>query len=319
MRNTWKVAPGRKAAYWGECRDYQCIAISWMNDLDLRQFEDKQEIAEELINRGEGASRDAQSIWTFVREMKKGDVVIANDGKSRVKGIGIIRSDYLPPRDKKNPFRNAEGYAQVRLVNWRIVDSVVLDEEVFNIPTVQRLRLEQVEKVKASYAEQLPGKRSVLDKLLSVRLSSLDSVSATEEYIPSYTDERSATLRRIMQRRGQQKFRRSLLARYQEKCVVTGCQIVDLLEAAHINPHRGAKDNVPENGLLLRADIHTLFDLHLLAIEPKTYKVVLSPVIAGDREYKKLTGKKLKFRRGSNPSSAALKVRYEQFLAQQSN
>ncbi|MCC7334624.1 MAG: HNH endonuclease [Pirellulaceae bacterium] len=317
MRGFWKIAPGRKAAYWGECRDNGCIAISWMNALDLRAFDDKKGIENELISRAEGASRDAHSIWTFVHEMKKGDIVVANDGKSSVKGIGVIRSDYLPPSDRNNPFKNAERYAQVRLVDWKLTSPVVLGKEVFNIPTVQVLRLAQVEKVHAAYLKQFPNKQALLEKLLSVRLSPEDSAPATEEFVPSSDDERSAILRRIMQRRGQQKFRRELLTRYQGKCVVTGCGIVDLLEAAHIHPHLGAKDNVPENGLLLRADIHTLFDLHLLAIDPKTLEVVLASKIANDSDYKKFASRAITFPRGSKPSIAALKVRYDQFLAQQ--
>ncbi len=317
MRNFWKIAPGRKAAYWGECRDNGCIAINWMNDVDLREFDEKSGIESELNNRDEGGSRDAHSIWTFVHDIKKGDVVVANDGKSRAKGIGVIRSDYLPPHDRNNPFRNAEVNAQVRLVDWKLTGSVVLGEEVFNIPTVQSLRLDQVEKVHAAYVKQFPNKQAMLEKLLSVRLSPEDSSPATDEFVPSSDDERSAILRRIMQRRGQQKFRRELLTRYQSKCVVTGCGIVDLLEAAHIHPHLGAKDNVPENGLLLRADIHTLFDLNLLAIDPKTLEVVLASKIANDPDYKKFASRAITYPRGSKPSTAALTVRYNQFLAQQ--
>jgi putative restriction endonuclease len=38
--------------------------------------------------------------------------------------------------------------------------------------------------------------------------------------------------------------------------------------------YRGMKDNDPSNGLLLRTDIHTLYDLNLLGIEPDSLKVV---------------------------------------------
>jgi predicted restriction endonuclease len=40
-----------------------------------------------------------------------------------------------------------------------------------------------------------------------------------------------------------------------------------VLEAAHIHPYRGAHTNDVTNGLLLRADLHTLFDLKLLWID----------------------------------------------------
>lgn len=60
------------------------------------------------------------------------------------------------------------------------------------------------------------------------------------------------------------------------RCVISGWDIVGLLEAADIRPYRGlADDNEPSNGLLLRCDLHTLFDLDLLGIEPETLTVRL--------------------------------------------
>jgi putative restriction endonuclease len=50
-----------------------------------------------------------------------------------------------------------------------------------------------------------------------------------------------------------------------------------LTRAAHIAPFRGPKDNHPANGLLLRADLHTLFDVELLAIDPTTLRGRLHP------------------------------------------
>ena len=79
-------------------------------------------------------------------------------------------------------------------------------------------------------------------------------------------DERDRTLREIVQRRGQPKFRYDLIAAYGGKCAVTGCDVLQALEAAHISPYLGEQSNHVSNGLLLRADIHTLFDLNLFAI-----------------------------------------------------
>ena len=72
----------------------------------------------------------------------------------------------------------------------------------------------------------------------------------------------------IVIRRGQPRFRRMLLDAYQGRCAITGTGIVGLLEAAHISPYKGGHTDRVSNGLLLRADIHTLFDLHLLTVLP---------------------------------------------------
>ncbi len=71
--------------------------------------------------------------------------------------------------------------------------------------------------------------------------------------------------RQIVARRGQSAFRAALLDAYQNRCAITGCDAVPALEGAHLRPYRGPDSNVVTNGLLLRADIHTLFDLQLLA------------------------------------------------------
>jgi len=84
-----------------------------------------------------------------------------------------------------------------------------------------------------------------------------------------------------------------------------------VLEAAHIKPYRGEKDNHPKNGLLLRSDIHTLFDLDLLGIEPEHFRVELHPSLA--KEYGELAGRKLACAPADLPSKEALIERYKDF------
>lgn len=75
-------------------------------------------------------------------------------------------------------------------------------------------------------------------------------------------------LREITQRRGQPAFRAELLTAYGRRCAITGEAAEDVLEAAHIDPYSDSGCNDLSNGLILRADVHTLFDLHLLAVDP---------------------------------------------------
>jgi len=100
-------------------------------------------------------------------------------------------------------------------------------------------------------------------------------------------------MRAILLRRGQDEFRRQLIEIYDEKCVVTGCRIVAILEAAHVRPVSDGGETAAGNGLLLRADIHTLFDLDLLGIDPQRREVVLAPALA-ESEYANLNGKRVR-------------------------
>ena len=97
----------------------------------------------------------------------------------------------------------------------------------------------------------------------------------------------------IIRRRGQPAFRKALMDAYGEACAITGCNLPAVLEAAHIHPYKGDHTNVVSNGLLLRADIHTLFDLRLIAIESGTMVVRVSPELEGT-EYELLDGSQLR-------------------------
>jgi hypothetical protein len=109
------------------------------------------------------------------------------------------------------------------------------------------------------------------------------TTAAAENYFEGINpeDERRRTLREIVQRRGQPEFRARLIREYEGRCCVTRCDAVSALEAAHILPYAGIQSNHIANGLLLRADVHTLFDLDLLAIDPSSLKVVLAPQLWG--------------------------------------
>lgn len=107
------------------------------------------------------------------------------------------------------------------------------------------------------------------------------------------TDERTRILREIVQRRGQYNFRRDLLSAYGGRCAITGCDVEDALEAAHIIGYVGASTQHVKNGILMRADIHTLFDLGLLKICPETLKVVLAPSVRKS-SYAELHGQPLR-------------------------
>lgn len=135
--------------------------------------------------------------------------------------------------------------------------------------------------------------------------------SETDGFKPQEGDRRKVVERQIRERRGQTQFRNDLRARYGDQCLVSGCKILAILEAAHVSPYRGEEDHHPANGLLLRADIHTLFDLDLLGIEPETLVVRLHPGVAD--EYGELAGATIRCRRECRPSLEALQQRYALF------
>lgn len=143
------------------------------------------------------------------------------------------------------------------------------------------------------------------------RLPDSRGASDAEAFAPSDEDHREVVERAIRIRRGQEKFRAQLLTKYGSRCLVTGSKVVAILEAAHINPYRSQHDHHEANGLLLRADIHTLFDLDLLGIHPETLEIELADRIKA--EYACLVHKRLLIEDHRRPSTDALRLRYDRF------
>ena len=75
-------------------------------------------------------------------------------------------------------------------------------------------------------------------------------------------------------RLGQGAFRTLVTDAYHRRCAVTGERSLPALEAAHIKAHSRSGPNRTDNGLLLRADIHRLFDDGYVTIDPDLRFVV---------------------------------------------
>jgi hypothetical protein len=123
----------------------------------------------------------------------------------------------------------------------------------------------------------------------------------------SVVDARERVIASIVRRRGQPEFRARLLSAYGSRCAFSGCTIESILDAAHIVPYQGDQTNHPQNGMLLRTDLHTLFDLGLLAVDAASMTILIAPVLAGS-EYERLAGQKLEgpLEASLAPSKAAL-------------
>jgi hypothetical protein len=151
-----------------------------------------------------------------------------------------------------------------------------------------------IEKIAAHFQKIVDAKWSnapaAVKKLKSTR-AELDKEGG---YDPSDDeDEREWVMRLIAKRQGQSKFRNKLLKAYRGRCAISGCRVLNVLEAAHIKGYHGPKSDHTSNGLLLRTDLHTLFDLHLITMDPETWDVLISPELKGS-VYEKFAGKKLR-------------------------
>ena len=200
------------------------------------------------------------------------------------------------------------GYASVN--KDEVVEGVLrlefLNDDLSGIP-----RVYWQEKGSSVYLEA----KVEISRIEEITSEEVETASAEEDFDPKdYADARLRIIASIARRQGQANFRRQLMNAYSGRCAITDCAVAQVLEAAHIAPYWGPKTNDVRNGLLLRADIHTLFDLKMISVDVANGvpKVILHSSIRGEQLYSHLHKKEIRLPRqlAHRPSVHALTQHY---------
>lgn len=93
---------------------------------------------------------------------------------------------------------------------------------------------------------------------------------------------------------GQRKFRKQLLKTYGNVCAFSGLNHSSGLDAAHLYSYATLEMHDYYGGLLLRKDLHRLFDLGMIAINPENLCLHLSPSLRKIPQYSEMHGSCLK-------------------------
>jgi hypothetical protein len=252
------------------------------------------------------------------RRVAVGDLVVVRDGREAL-GIGYVEElDVLPDQQKlrsRCPTCGSTGFKERTTERPRYRCSPCTT--TFNRPKTETIR---VTAYRAHYGGTWQPLEGCLDKTrlneLSLSKSDQQSIKAMDRArtlaaitalgvrLPCQEDPATAPRQHPLQlpggrrrtttaaRRGQDAFRRALVRRYGMICAVTGPAPAEVLEAAHLRPFADTERHRVEEGLLLRADIHRLFDNGLLAISP-TLQVSIAPSLRGYTAYNTLQGSRL--------------------------
>lgn len=126
-------------------------------------------------------------------------------------------------------------------------------------------------------------------------------------------EERLRRVRKLMERlvrSCQADFRLRLLELFAHQCAISGCSVAEALDAAHIRSVKDEGIDEINNGWILRADLHRLFDRHLLSVEPSAGTVHFNAFCL--QSFLALDGKEVFFPDGG-PSAAAFKEHWSEF------
>lgn len=128
--------------------------------------------------------------------------------------------------------------------------------------------------------------------LLQQLRGALGGLRVNEPDQPRYGDPISAR-----PRLGQGAFRVVVTDAYGRRCAVTDERVLPVLEAAHVRPYSSGGEHRVGNGLLLRSDLHTLFDRGYLTVAPDLRLEVSSRIrdeFQNGRDYYALHGRSVR-------------------------
>ena len=126
------------------------------------------------------------------------------------------------------------------------------------------------------------GTDSVVDLALGRLMADHTAADVTDDNRPAVAlGPTHGTPRLVVPRMNQGAFRAVVLDVYESRCAITGHRIRPTLQAAHIRPVAHGGEHRVDNGLLLRSDIHTLFDLGYVTVDP-TYRLRVSARLRED-------------------------------------
>lgn len=166
-------------------------------------------------------------------------------------------------------------------------------------------------------AELLAALHHAIGPSLS-RFSALEPADAYE--IPDGNDDLASlpmefAAKTLRARRGERRLRQKLLKAGGDRCALTGSCLRDLLEVAYVLPFPTGEPHAPEAAFLVRSDVHTLWDLNLIGVEPSSRRVNIAPRLR-ETIYGKLAGRILaRSERAPELDPSALEERWRLFIS----
>jgi 5-methylcytosine-specific restriction protein B len=109
----WLYAPGPNASKWDECFDNGIMIIGWDELGDLNQYKNREEITNKIkeLFGNPNPKHDSLACYEFFREIQRGDIIIAKQGRKYYLGYGIVESDYIYEESRTE-------FKHVRKVKW---------------------------------------------------------------------------------------------------------------------------------------------------------------------------------------------------------
>jgi hypothetical protein len=224
--------------------------------------------------------------------------------------VGKAQWEEAPPG--KNPWHVPIGFDVSRGdVLWDPVEHLLVDEtRLLRMPAAQRFKKMRKggETLNPDAAREIDN---IIDDSILIGGSRATPVDEAAQEI--------VRLKRLTEqatRPDQRAFSETIRRNYRRRCAVTECVTPAALEAAHIRIQKGVDDNSPANGILLRSDIHVLFDRLLITLSEDGMRIETSPELV-DQSYAFLRTAVVTRPDQEPPSAANIREHRNRFLERQ--
>jgi hypothetical protein len=238
----------------------------------------------------DGAYRHYAKVLGRYESQRVADAIWGSDGDTPGQGEKRATREYLffmsEPVSLEMPCKELDSYLPASDAGFSQVPEDVIKRIESEFGTVERFARRRLLNTSVG--------GPVLDMSGMIRVSESELAKLRKFDTESRKQGVANIIETILKRRGDPQFRRTLLEAYDGRCAITNFNALDSLEAAYIVPFRGKHTNEPSNGLLLRSDIHTLFDVGKLAIDTLTMTVILADDMI-HTSYRILAGRPLRY------------------------
>ena len=135
--------------------NYFAVGLSDVNlNLDLSKFTSSEEIYNkvESSRHDKKIKEDCSTVYTFINDIKIGDILVVSPEKNIVCGIGVVESDYIPPKKSNIPF-----YANLihsRKIRWLYTYNVKVEKKIISSKNIQKLEANKWNKIILSYVDK---------------------------------------------------------------------------------------------------------------------------------------------------------------------
>jgi 5-methylcytosine-specific restriction enzyme B len=123
----WKIAPGENARLWEDCIRGNLICVGWEELGDMRTEVNEAAFKEKYRSQyGAQRVRQWKEIWHFAKSIRRGDIIISNNGLKSIVGIGTVTGDYYYDQSRKE-------YKHCLPVEWTTTEEFLVPESARDV------------------------------------------------------------------------------------------------------------------------------------------------------------------------------------------